>query len=134
LQAEQKGVAVRVDVVGNVPAICVDRERLTQVLNNLVANALRYTHKGEIVLSAGENAGMVTLRVQDSGVGISPDDLPHIFNRFYRADKSRHRQEDATSGLGLAIAHAIVEAHGGQISVESEVGKGTTFTIGLPVS
>lgn len=109
---------------------------MTQVLNNLVSNALFYTMAGEIVLSAGFDGQHVQLRVQDTGSGIAPDDLPWVFDRFYRADKSRQRMESVSSGLGLAIVKAIVkaivEAHDGTIDVESSMGKGTTFTITLP--
>ncbi|HZB96306.1 MAG TPA: sensor histidine kinase, partial [Herpetosiphonaceae bacterium] len=87
---------------------------------------------GAITLAATAQADTVQLRVQDTGAGIAPEALPHIFERFYRADPSR-QQENGSSGLGLAIAKSIVEAHGGTIGVESVVGRGTTFTINLPV-
>ena len=134
VQAEEQGVALRVDVTEDLPAIDVDTDRLTQVLNNLVSNALRYTEKGEIVLSARVERGWVTLDVRDTGSGISPEDLPRVFDRFYRADPSRQRgDEDSASGLGLAIAKAIAEAHGGHISVRSVLGEGSTFSLALPV-
>ena len=107
---------------------------MTQVLGNLVNNAFRYTSKnGEIALSAQSQEQAMLLKVQDTGAGIAPDDLPHIFERFYRVDKARQR-DNGQSGLGLAIAKSIVEAHGGTISAESELGQGTTFSIELPVS
>lgn len=105
----------------------------TQLLNNLVSNALRHTSKGEIVLSAWSQDRSVYLSVRDTGSGIDAEDLPFIFDRFYRGDKSRHRSDSNSSGLGLAIAKAIVEAHGGVIQVESTLGEGTTFTLALPV-
>lgn len=133
VQAEQQGIALRLDAPESLPSIPVDTDRMAQVLNNLVANALRYTTQGEIVLSATADAQQVTLAVQDTGSGIAAEDLPMIFDRFYRADPSRQRGENANSGLGLAIAKAIVEAHGGKISAQSDLGHGTTFSLSLPV-
>lgn len=132
IQAETKGVTLRIDAAENLPSVNVDPERMTQVLNNLVANALRYTDGGEIVLSAINVNETVQLQVRDTGVGISARELPYIFNRFYRADKARQRVPDSSSGLGLAIARAIVIAHGGEITAVSTPGQGTTFTITLP--
>jgi signal transduction histidine kinase len=143
--AGQAGVALRLQPNGELPQCDVDPERMVQVLGNLVSNALRYTPQGgQIVLSARlrrapdtrplgrpSPSRAVQLIVQDSGQGIAPDVLPHIFDRFYRGDAARQQQE-GESGLGLAIARSIVEAHGGTIGVESVLGKGTTFTIGLP--
>jgi two-component system sensor histidine kinase BaeS len=136
MQAEQRGIVLRVEAVESLPMITVDVERMTQLLKNLVSNALRHVESGEIVLSAVADDVVVTLRVSDTGSGIDPADLPHIFDRFYRADKSRQRGAAGTtsSGLGLAIAKAIVAAHGGTISAESQVGHGTTFSIALPIA
>ena len=145
--AEQHGLSLRVEAPEGLPSISVDTDRMAQVLNNLVSNALRHTQKGEIVLSASSDAPhdgaratpsrTVKLKVRDTGAGIDAADLPYVFDRFYRADKSRQRDGlslngNDSSGLGLAIAKAIVEAHGGAIRVESIVGQGTTFTIALP--
>jgi two-component system sensor histidine kinase BaeS len=138
MQAEQMGIALKISADDALPQIYVDPDRMTQVLNNLVSNAFKYTKHGEIVLSAqANNDNIVTLSVSDSGEGIAPDHLPFIFDRFYRTDSARVREDLTTnshavsSGLGLAIAKAIVEAHGGKINVESELGKGTTFRITL---
>ena len=129
VQAQQQGVTLRVDVpADNLPSISVDTDRLTQVLNNLVSNALHHTPAGEIVLAAKASDQQVQLIVSDTGSGIDPADLPFIFDRFYRTDKARQRTGDDSSGLGLAIAKAIVEAHGGTLTVASTPGKGTTFT------
>jgi heavy metal sensor kinase len=111
-----------------------DRDRLKQVVLNLVDNALRYTPEGgTITLSARADrpAQAAVLEVADTGVGIPPPDLPHIFDRFYRADRARTR-DTGNSGLGLAIAHAIVQAHQGSITAESALGQGTRFVIRLP--
>jgi two-component system sensor histidine kinase BaeS len=132
--AEQQGIQLRVEASEILPSILVDTDRITQVLNNLVSNALRHTRQGEIVLSAWATATEVRLSIRDSGSGIAAEDLPFVFDRFYRGDKSRQRTDSTSSGLGLAIAKAIVEAHGGTIGVESTVGHGTTFTITLPTA
>jgi two-component system sensor histidine kinase BaeS len=133
-QAEQHGVALRVEAPESLPSIAVDTDRMTQVLNNLVSNALRYTSQGAIVLTASAQAQRVQIQVRDSGSGIEPADLAFIFDRFYRADKARQRSDSVESGLGLAIAKAIVEAHGGTITVDSTPGVGTTFTLTFPVA
>jgi two-component system sensor histidine kinase BaeS len=130
VQAQQQGVTLRVDAPAEpLPSISDDTDRLTQVLNNLVSNALHHTSKGEIVLAAKTVDQHVQLIVSDTGSGIDPADLPFIFDRFYRTDKARQRNSEDSSGLGLAIAKAIVEAHGGTLTVTSTPGKGTTFTI-----
>jgi len=106
---------------------------MIQVLGNLVTNALHYTPPGgQIAPSARRQGGAVALAVADTGAGIAPETVPHIFDRFYRGDPARSQEGDE-SGLGLAIAKAITEAHGGRIEVESEIGRGTTFTVLLPV-
>lgn len=131
--AQQKDVDLQVEAEKELPSINVDVARMTQVLQNLVSNALRYTPAGgQITLSVALDgaSGQVRLAVRDSGPGISPQDLPHIFSRFYRADQSRERSTGA-SGLGLAIARSIVEAHGGTIHATSAPGEGSTFTIVL---
>ncbi len=134
MEAEQQGVALRVETPENLPSISVDTDRMAQVLNNLVSNALRYTHAGEIVLQAQSDHGEVQLQVRDTGSGIAAEDLPFIFDRFYRADKARQRSDSVTSGLGLAITKAIVEAHDGSIRATSQLNHGTTFTITLPTA
>lgn len=131
-QAMQKGVSLELSLNGEIPAIAVDEIRMAQVLGNLIANALRFTPKGgRVTLGAALHGDRVTLTVQDTGQGISPEDLPFVFDRFYRADKSR-AEENGESGLGLAIVKALVEAHGGVISVQSAPGAGSTFAITLP--
>jgi signal transduction histidine kinase len=128
--AQQSKVSLIVDANDELPHIHVDIERMSQVLDNLILNAFRYTSEGgEIYLDAAMEDRQVKIIVRDNGQGISPEDLPHIFDRFYRGDKSR--TNNGESGLGLAIAKSIVEAHGGRINVESILGKGAAFTIYL---
>jgi two-component system, OmpR family, sensor histidine kinase BaeS len=129
MQAEEKGIVLRVEAPDGLPSISVDTDRMTQVLNNLVSNALKHTAKGEILLSANTDGGQVVLRVQDSGAGIEAEHLPFVFDRLYRADPARQRNDWDSSGLGLAIAKAIIEAHGGTITAESTEGKGSVFTV-----
>ena len=110
-----------------------DVGRLDQVLTNLVTNALRHTETGgAVTLFAESTAGGVRITVTDSGEGIPAEDLPHIFDRFWRGDPARSHRGGAGGGLGLAIARQLVEAHGGAIEVESEAGRGTRFVIDLP--
>lgn len=129
---EGRGISLGVEGE-NVPPVSVDPDRLLQVLGNLVGNALRHTpNGGRVVLSTARLNDEVLLRVQDSGPGIPAEDLPYIFDRFYRGDKAR--QSDGASGLGLAIARSLVEAHGGRITAANVPGGGALFTIALPLS
>jgi two-component system sensor histidine kinase BaeS len=131
-QAQNAGVALRIESGGVIPDIHIDPERIARVLGNLIINALRYTENdGQITLQAHTHQNGVLLSVADTGSGIPPEDLPHIFDRFYRGDAAR-QSDNGESGLGLAIAKSLVEAHGGSIAVTSVVGEGTTFEIFLP--
>ena len=128
--AKQKGVELKVDVDENLPTVSIDHGRMMQVVGNLVSNALRYTPQGGVItLKATRERGGVQWTIEDSGVGIPPEKLANIFDRFYRADASR---QDGGSGLGLAIVKSIVEAHRGTIRAMSEVGRGTMMMIQLP--
>ncbi len=136
-QSASQGVDLEVDLPVEAQNLDVfaDPDRLAQVLGNLVSNALRYTPQGgKITLGAQPIPEGVRLRVTDTGSGIPPGDLPYIFDRFWRADRSRARTAGAGSGLGLAIAKQIVRAHGGTITAESKPGQGTTFLIDLKTS
>jgi two-component system OmpR family sensor kinase/two-component system sensor histidine kinase BaeS len=133
--SEASGIDLQIQIIGLPEDLVItgDVERLDQVLSNLMGNALRHTPPGgSILLKAAANPGEVRITIRDTGEGISPEDLPYVFDRFWRADKSRQRQSGAGSGLGLAIAKQFIQAHGGTISVESQVGNGTTFMIDLP--
>ena len=124
--------------LGNIDQVlvCGDRDRLKQVMVNLVGNSINYTPAGgEIVVGLGKAGEMARLTVSDNGAGIPVEDLPHIFERFYRSEKARTRQRDGKGyGLGLSIAYWIVRNHGGRIEVTSTVGKGSTFCIWLPLA
>lgn len=129
----QQSVGLSLEVEPDLPKIEVDTDRMAQVFANLISNALRYTPAGgHIRLGARRQDGHVLLQVQDSGSGISPEDIPHIFDRFYRGEGAR-QGESGESGLGLAIAKSLIELNGGKIGVESAIGEGTTFTISFPV-
>ena len=109
-----------------------DRDKISQVLVNLISNALKYTPQGgNVRIEANETPDEVTISVSDTGIGIAESDLPYIFERFYRTDKSRSR-ETGGSGIGLTIANSIIQAHGGKIFVKSETNRGSTFTVLLP--
>ncbi len=132
-QAKQQEVALVMDVDQPLPEVDVDPDRMAQVFGNLISNALRYTPaEGRIVLRARARGERVLLDVKDTGEGIASEDLPYVFERFYRGDKAR--SQNGESGLGLAIVKSIVDAHGGRIGVQSCVGDGTTFRIELPTA
>lgn len=133
-QFDEKGVDLSVEVPPDLPLVLADEDRLTQILTNLLGNALHYTPMGEEVDILAEQKGReIQVTVSDTGIGIPPEHLPHVFDRFYRVDKSRSRAGGG-SGIGLTIARHLVEAHGGRIWVESEgAGKGSEFTFTLPL-
>jgi signal transduction histidine kinase len=130
--AERQNVQLALKIEENLPEIEVDESRLMQVMDNLISNALHYTpESGRITLGAKKKEDTVELTIQDTGSGIPAEEIPLIFNRFHRVEKSRHA-ESGESGLGLAIVKALVEANGGQIWAESEEGKGTTMHVAFP--
>jgi GAF domain-containing protein len=130
--ASQKNLALTTKVEKGLPAGRGDERRLAQVLLNLVGNAIKFTEKGEVAIEASASNGSFNLAVRDSGPGIAPADQDKIFEEFQQVDNTSTRQKGGT-GLGLAISKRIVEMHGGRILVDSELGKGSTFTIKLPV-
>jgi two-component system, OmpR family, sensor histidine kinase BaeS len=129
---ETKGVALETRAV-RLPRVVADADRLSEVLRNLLDNALRHTPSGGSVLASAEPSGDgVALAVEDTGEGIAPEHLPRLFERFYRADAGRARARGG-SGIGLTIVRAIVEAHGGTIHAESKgIGRGARFVVALP--
>ena len=130
----EKQLKVVVDLSPDARTIRADETRLHEVLYNLLDNALKYSREnGEIRLRAVQRGPEIVLSVTDNGIGISKDDLPRIFERFYRADKARSRELGGT-GLGLAIVKHIAQLHGGRVEAESELGKGTTIRVSLPVT
>jgi two-component system OmpR family sensor kinase/two-component system sensor histidine kinase BaeS len=154
--AAAQGVALDITLPDDLPEVLADPDRVRQVLHNLLANALRYTPEGGTITLSARHAtkderpktkdtdsasrpsvlgpsSFVVLQVRDTGQGIAPEDLPHVFERFWRADRARARDQGG-SGLGLAIAKQLVEAQGGQIGVESVVGQGSRFWLTLPVA
>jgi signal transduction histidine kinase len=130
--AARQGVTLEGNVEPGIDPVYMDTQKIGRVLTNLVSNALRHTPSGGTVqIRASAVAEGVQVEVCDTGEGISPEDLPYVFDQFYRGEKSRSRGTGGT-GLGLAIAKGIVEAHGGRIGVESTPGKGTCFFFTLP--
>ncbi|GAB4503667.1 MAG: hypothetical protein Fur0043_06590 [Anaerolineales bacterium] len=135
LQAQQAGVTLQVSAPPDLPPLLADGDRLAQVLTNLVDNALKHTPSGgQVTLEAHREGAELILSVADNGTGIPAQALPHIFERFYQADASRSGGKKRGAGLGLAIAHEIVAAHGGRISLRSQEGQGTTFYVHLPLA
>jgi signal transduction histidine kinase len=129
--ASARRIELACDIGSDLPLVCADRDRIDQVLGNLIGNAVRFTPRGGRVRLAAERDGaQVRFSVADTGRGIDPADLPHVFDRFWQAQRSR----DGGAGLGLAIARGIVAAHGGEMWVESEPGSGSTFYFTLPTA
>jgi signal transduction histidine kinase len=127
-------VGLLMDIPDELPMLHIDRTRISQVLGNLLENGVRHSPSGgEVNVGARLTAGRVVVTVADGGDGIAPEDLAHVFDRFYRADPSRTRATGG-AGLGLTIAKKIVEAHGGEIRAESVEGQGSTFIFDLPVT
>lgn len=129
--AQKEQVCIATELTPNLPAIRTDRERVRQTIINLVHNAIKFNHpSGNVVVSTKADRESVIISISDSGIGISKEDLSHIFERFYKADKARSK---GGNGLGLAIAKHTIQAHGGNIQARSEEGKGSTFSFSLPL-
>ncbi len=132
--ADKKKIVIESSIPADLPALSVDRGHMKQVLANLLDNAIKFNHEGgRVQIVATPEAQWIQVRVSDSGVGIPAQDLPRIFERFYRVDKARSRAMGGT-GLGLSIVKHLIEANGGHVSVDSSVGKGSMFTVTLPLS
>jgi signal transduction histidine kinase len=131
--ANEKKLALRVEMPNNLPVGRGDERRLTQVLLNLVGNAIKFTDQGEVAVKASALNGAYTLSVCDTGPGIPPADQAKIFEEFQQVDNTSTRKKGGT-GLGLSISRRIVELHGGRITVDSEVGKGSTFKVVVPIN
>jgi two-component system phosphate regulon sensor histidine kinase PhoR len=130
----KKRLKIIVDVPSDLTTIRADRIRLQEALYNLLDNAVKYSlEHGEVALMARRRDQQIVLSVSDNGIGISKDDLPRIFERFYRIDKARSHDSVRGTGLGLAIVKHIAQLHGGHVEAESEIGKGTTIRVILPV-
>jgi two-component system sensor histidine kinase SaeS len=133
-QAEQRRLRIEGEVAGELPNVVMDTPRMQRVLYNLVQNALRHTPPdGSVIIRAKDAGPEIEISVEDTGEGVEAEELPHIFERFYRGDRARKRAE-AGSGLGLTIAKGIVELHGGRIWAISNRGEGSTFTFTVPKS
>ena len=133
LEAEKHHHSFELEFKNALPPIRGDRQRIEQVLINMISNAIKYTHDGgRIRVTAGQKDDCVWCSVKDNGIGIPKEDIDRVFERFYRVDKARSRESGGT-GLGLSIAYEIVERHDGKIGVQSQKGKGTTITVTLPV-
>jgi signal transduction histidine kinase/DNA-binding response OmpR family regulator len=131
--AAQKGLDLKYDVPDELQQIMGDRSRLVQIFMNLLSNSIKYTEKGFVELKAEANDFAVTVKVRDSGVGLSAEETEKVFQKFYRTPSGLNSAEGG-SGLGLAIVRGLVEAHGGTITVDSQLGKGTTFTVTFPAT
>jgi signal transduction histidine kinase len=139
-QLLEDGPELRLECPAQLPTVLVDIDRVEQVLVNLLGNALTYTESGSITVRAwAETEGAkaipprLWIAVTDTGIGVAPQDLPHVFERFWRAEKSRNQHTGGT-GIGLAISQRLIELQGGQIEVESELGVGSTFRFYLPLA
>ena len=132
-QLLEEGPVLKLDCPPDLPPVFADRDRTEQILVNLLGNAIRYTKTGSITVQANKQNRQVWISVTDTGVGIAEDDLPYIFERFWRADPSRTSHSGGT-GIGLAITRRLVELQGGHIEVTSQVGRGSTFRFCLPLA
>ncbi|HSM83521.1 MAG TPA: ATP-binding protein [Nodosilinea sp.] len=128
---DQDRVTITLNCPDDLPLLYADPSRIEQIVINLLSNALRYTEKGSVTVSAWAQPGRVYVSVADTGIGIAAEDLPYVFERFWRVDRSRNRSSGGT-GLGLTICRRLVDVQGGKIEVKSELGRGTEFTFWLP--
>lgn len=133
VRTQEKGIKLQLDLEGDLPPVKGDKEQLAHLFGNLIDNAIRYNREnGAVEIRAARNQEDVRVEVSDTGIGVAEQDVPRIFDEFYRCQTDETRMIPGT-GLGLSIVQRIVETHGGRVDVDSEVGKGTTFTVRLPV-
>jgi len=133
-QAKAKSITIKINTTQGLPEIKADEAKLFQVVINLLDNAIKYTpERGSVIISAGVNDNMLQIDISDTGIGIAEEDLPRIFERFYRVDKARSRELGGI-GLGLSIVKHIVQSHGGQVWVKSEIGRGSLFSFTIPLA
>jgi signal transduction histidine kinase len=130
--AQQKGLTIQADLDPDTGVITGDQRRIEQVIMNLMSNAIKFTDKGTVTIQSHNTSGEIVLIVQDSGIGIREEDLATLFRPFHQVDSGTTRKHEGT-GLGLSISKRLIELHGGKITVSSIVGKGSTFTVILPV-
>jgi signal transduction histidine kinase len=133
LKMAEKRLGLKLELPAGLPLVWADHFRLTQILNNLVSNAYNYTPSGAVIVAAKPENGLVEVSVSDTGIGIPEEELRRLFTHFFRGEHQVVRCQKGT-GLGLSIAQSIVEAHGGNIWAESQVGKGSTFRFTLPIA
>lgn len=132
MKAKEKGLQLEFNKLFDIPSIYADGLRMEQIVINLIENAIRYTEKGLVKVKLSSELDSVILAVEDTGIGIPEEDVPFLFERFYRVEKSRSREFGGT-GLGLAIVKQLVELQNGTITVKSKVGKGTCFELTFPI-
>jgi len=133
IHAEAHQITISMHVENDLPELRIDAEKISQVVSNLLSNAVKYTPDGgQIEVAVERRESGVRVLVKDSGVGIDPGDIPHLFTKFYQA-KNAGKARTKGTGIGLALVKAIVDGHGGKLRVESEVGKGSTFSVELPL-
>jgi signal transduction histidine kinase len=129
----QRNCRLQSQLTTDLPLVYVDQDRLKQILINLLSNAIKYTDHGAVTVHAGKNGNKIWVAVIDTGIGIAPADLPKVFERFWRADASRSTSTGG-SGIGMALTKRLVELHGGEIEVESTLGKGSIFRFTIPIA
>ena len=132
-QLLEDGPVLKLDCPDRLPLVLADRDRTEQILINLIGNAMQYTPSGSIVVRAWRGTDRLWLAIVDTGIGIAPQDLPHVFERFWRAEPSRSRNSGGT-GIGLAITRRLVELQGGEIQVRSQLKQGSEFRFYLPLA
>jgi two-component system phosphate regulon sensor histidine kinase PhoR len=133
IEAEKKNIQIQIDSLQKEIFIMGDKEKVKEVIINLLSNAIKFTNEGFIKISTSQNKNYVSLIIEDTGIGIDPEDMPHIFERFYRGEKSRSKNSSGL-GIGLSIVKELLYMQNGKIEVESKKNKGSKFTVKFPVA